>query len=63
MKKVNLNGEWKLYFYDQLKKDIKTPSELSEEKYIICTVPGYVELDLSAAGLLPEDLYFGSNMK
>lgn len=63
MKKVNLNGEWKLYFYDQLKKDIKTPSELSEEKYINCTVPGNVELDLSAAGLLPEDLYFGSNMK
>lgn len=63
MKKVNLNGKWKLYFYNQLEKDIKNPLELSGEKRIECTVPGNVELDLSAAGLLPEDLYFGSNMK
>lgn len=63
MKKVNLSGEWKLYFYNQLEKDIKNPSELSKERCIGCTVPGNIELDLSAAGLLPKDLYFGSNMK
>ncbi|MBQ4528186.1 MAG: glycoside hydrolase family 2 [Clostridia bacterium] len=63
MKKISLNGKWKLYFYNQLEKDIKNPSELGGEQCIKCSVPGNVELDLSAAGLLPEDLYFGTNMK
>ena len=63
MKKLNLNGQWKLYFYNQLEKDIKKPSELLGERCIDATVPGNVELDLSSEGLLPKDLYFGSNMK
>lgn len=63
MKKLNLNGEWKLYFYNQLEKDIDNPSKLLGEQCINCTVPGNVELDLALAGLLPKDLYFGSNMK
>lgn len=63
MKRLNLNGEWKLYFYNQLKKDVKNPAGLSDEKCIKCTVPGNTELDLSSAGLLPDDLYFGNNMK
>ncbi len=38
------------------------PDELVGIDCIPCTVPGNVELDLSAAGILPEDLFKGENI-
>lgn len=64
MNKTSLNGKWKLYYYNQLEKDIDSPEKLTADiKTVDCTVPGNVELDLSKAGILPEDLYFASNMR
>lgn len=55
MKVLTLNGEWKL---------LGKPQE-SEEKPLVlkAEVPGCVQLDLSKAGYLPEDLYLGENIK
>lgn len=64
MKIVSLNGKWKLYFYDGRKVKIDNPSELpgKDVEQVDCMVPGNVELDLSKAGYLPEDLFFGENI-
>ena len=55
MKKILLNGEWSL----------KGRRQGSEDEYITLTasVPGMVQLDMSRAGILPEDLYYGENIK
>lgn len=64
MIKQSLNGKWKLYYCNELEKDLKSPSELSvSNESVECIVPGNVELDLSRQGLLPEDLFFADNMK
>lgn len=64
MKKKLLNGTWKLFYCDQLQKNIDTPDGLpSLGSPLECTVPSNVELELSKAGILPEDLYFGSNIR
>lgn len=54
MKTYSLNGEWKLCGKEQEKADGFIE--------LTATVPGEVQLDLSAAGLLPEDLFFGKNI-
>ena len=55
MNKTSLNGKWKLYYYNQLEKDIDSPEKLTADiNTVECTVPGNVELDLSKAGILPE---------
>ena len=61
---ISLNGEWKLYFYEENKADIRTPEQLAVSGIapIPAFVPGNVELDLSRAGILPEDLYKGMNI-
>ena len=61
---MDLNGKWKLYYYEYGKKQIEAPTELVTENisFITATVPGNVELDLSAVGLLPKDLFFGENI-
>ena len=62
---MNLNSNWKLYYFIDSSIEINNVSEL-ETKEIPCinaTVPGNVELDLSAAGVLPEDLFKGMNSK
>ena len=63
-KKMNLNGQWKLYFYPCYEKEISSVQELNESglKPIDALVPGNVELDLSRAGILPEDLFKGMNI-
>ncbi len=65
MKTYSLNGNWDLYFFEQGSKDIKTLDDLknSDIPKISATVPGNVELDLSKAGYLPEDLYMGTNIE
>ncbi len=61
---MNLNGKWKLYFYENGSADIADPQKLYQCNIpcIPCTVPGNVELDLSAAGFLPADLFMGTNI-
>ncbi|MBR2043862.1 MAG: hypothetical protein IJ946_05935 [Clostridia bacterium] len=61
---MNLNGKWKLYFakYGEYKINSIYDLKTSGMKCIPCTVPGNVELDLSAAGYLPEDLFKGENI-
>lgn len=55
MKTITLNGEWKLS---------GKPQESDEKPIILkAEVPGCVQLDLSRAGYLPEDLYLGENIK
>ncbi len=68
-KKVCLDGKWDLYFAENkdckaFAESIVSAKELKKHKLtkIEGTVPGNVELDLSAAGLLPRDLYFGTNI-
>ena len=65
MKSYSLNGNWDLYFFEQGSKDIKAPADLktADVTKITATVPGNVELDLSKAGFLPEDLYMGTNIE
>lgn len=55
MKRISLNGKWSL----------KGRKEGTENDYInlVATVPGMVQLDMSKAGILPSDLYFGENIK
>ena len=55
MKRISLNGEWNL----------KGRKEGTENDYLNLTasVPGMVQLDMSRAGILPADLYFGENIK
>ncbi len=59
-----LNGTWKLYYAPVGTTKIGDVSTLSTAGIpaVPCTVPGNVELDLSAAGILPEDLFKGENI-
>lgn len=65
MEKISLNGKWELFYYDAGKMSVKTPDELEKSgaDRITATVPGNVELDLSAAEILPSDLYKGFNIE
>ena len=62
---MNLNGTWKLYFAPEGSIPVESVLQLASSGIpsIPCTVPGNVELDLSAAGLLPEDLFMGCNIE
>lgn len=55
MKNISLNGIWKLRGKPEYDASA-TPIELE------ATVPGCVQLDLSKAGYLPEDLFMGMNI-
>ncbi|NLD87651.1 MAG: glycoside hydrolase family 2, partial [Clostridiales bacterium] len=57
MKVISLNGQWNLKFFPQ------EEGSRCEAIEIPCTVPGNVELDLSAAGILPKDLFMGDNIR
>jgi len=68
----SLNGEWTLYYYPA--GEVKTEalgealSALAKAgspmdlPHVTAMVPGNVELDLSRAGVLPADLFFGENL-
>ena len=49
-----LSGPWRLAY--------RRPGQDRHELAVDASVPGNVELDLSRAGLLPEDLFFGENI-
>lgn len=55
MKTVSLNGTWQLCGKPQ-------EGNGAERLHLEATVPGCVQLDLSRAGYLPEDLYMGENI-
>lgn len=55
MKTVSLNGTWQLRGRSQ-------EGDFGKELCMEATVPGCVQLDLSRAGYLPEDLYMGENI-
>ncbi|MBQ7839972.1 MAG: hypothetical protein IJ390_05740 [Lachnospiraceae bacterium] len=61
---MTLNGTWKLYYCPQGSCRIDSVTELAgaEMDSVPCTVPGNVELGLSAAGVLPKDLFWGENI-
>lgn len=60
---ISLDGTWTLYFTDERQQAPQTPEELLAlgAPCIPAQVPGNVELDLSRAGMLPEDLFQGMN--
>jgi beta-mannosidase len=64
MNKISLDGIWQLFYFSQGQYEIKHPDQLDNGALtpIPASVPGNVELDLSRAGILPEDLFFGENI-
>ncbi len=58
MQRINLNGEWTLWYGPQQKRAARMthPEIPTDWTRIPAHVPGNVELDLIRAGLLPEDL-------
>lgn len=61
--KVPLNGTWNLTFWPQTDGVVTNPADIAqiETEQITATVPGNVELDLLAAGLI-DDPMIGSNV-
>lgn len=61
---MDLNGKWKLYYAPQGENKLSSVFDLEKSGIpsVDATVPGNVELDLSAAGILPEDLFKGMNI-
>ncbi len=60
--RIDLNGQWKLYFEPECEGMIETPDLLpGSMKCIPATVPGNVEKDLMAAGL-EDDPFFDVNL-
>lgn len=61
---MDLNGNWKLYYAPQGENRLSSVFDLEKSGIpsVDATVPGNVELDLSAAGILPEDLFKGMNI-
>jgi len=59
---VSLDGKWTLDYWEQAKKAVMGPEDMQGVQFntVSATVPGNVELDLLAAGLV-EDPELGSN--
>ncbi|GHV49212.1 beta-mannosidase [Bacteroidia bacterium] len=62
-KAVSLNGKWELSYWEQPAKPVRTPEAMQQVtfKTIPATVPGNVELDLQAAGII-HDPRIGNNV-
>lgn len=61
--KISLNGTWNLEFWEQEDSPVTNPSEIASLKTtkLSATVPGNVELDLLAAGMI-DDPSVGNNI-
>ncbi len=61
--KISLNGTWNLEFWEQEDSPVSDPSEIASLKTtkLSATVPGNVELDLLAAGMI-DDPSVGNNI-
>ena len=57
-RKISLNGKWRLYYNDAARNKV---DDFKSAESVEATVPGNVELDLKAAGLLPADEFKGMN--
>lgn len=57
--KISLNGEWKLYYYEDGTKNCTLPEELADVQSVTAKVPGNVEISLSEAGVIPKELFKG----
>ena len=55
--KISLNGEWKLYYYEDGTKNCTLPEELTDVQSVTAKVPGNVEISLSEAGVIPKELF------
>lgn len=62
MRRLSLNGKWQLTYFPAENRTINNPKDLSGLPTIQAQVPGNVELDLIAAGLIP-DPFRGDNVK
>ena len=62
---MRLNGEWKLYYAPEGEYKVDDVTKLCTLGIpsVAARVPGNVELDLSRAGVLPEDLFKGMNIR
>ena len=60
MKRIDLNGEYRLYTFSHADAP-ECPAQLSGES-LPAVVPGNVELDFQRAGLLP-DVFLGTNAR
>jgi beta-mannosidase len=65
MNVIDLNGAWTLYWFPQGERDVSSPGRLDGCgcPRVPAEVPGNCALDLSRAGVLPEDLFFGDNIR
>ncbi len=59
--RISLDGEWDLSFWKQPRPKIECPSKAKPEKTIKAKVPGNVEIDMLAAGLI-KDPMIGDNV-
>src|SRR5690606_33203085 len=60
---ISLNGSWELNYWPQPDKPVRSPAEMQQLHFetVTATVPGNVELDLLAAGLIPDPM-IGTNV-
>ncbi|MCX7671391.1 MAG: hypothetical protein N2439_15145, partial [Anaerolineae bacterium] len=61
---IPLDGEWQLAFFPEAESPVRGPADLTAHAAptIPAHVPGNVELDLQAAGIIPEPFY-GRNIR
>ncbi len=59
---MRLDGDWRLLFFPEAGLPVKHPDDLAAhaDQVIPARVPGNAELDLQAAGILPEPFYAGN---
>ncbi|MCL2815063.1 MAG: hypothetical protein FWD23_10735 [Oscillospiraceae bacterium] len=62
MMKIILNGEWKLYGFEQKISPVRNLSDLEDKEWIPARVPGEAQLALYENGKIPEP-YVGMGMK
>jgi beta-mannosidase len=60
---ISLNGSWELNYWPQPDNPVRSPAEMRQLHFetITATIPGNVELDLLAAGLIPDPM-IGTNV-
>lgn len=60
MTQNKITSKWKLYYFPQYEREVSL-DDIKDKPFVEAAVPGNVELDLSRAGVLPEDLFLGMN--
>ncbi|MCL1793437.1 MAG: hypothetical protein FWG34_06180 [Oscillospiraceae bacterium] len=60
--KISLNGEWKLYGFEQKRTPVINLADLEGKEYLLAQVPGEAQTALFKNGIIP-DPYAGMGMK